>query len=53
MGTMNDIAILAIVNVGEKENENVEEYQQLERGIGRVWKLKRAEVALLEVRQNI
>ena len=40
----NDIAIPADVNVGEKEKEKVEKYQDLKREIGRLLKLKCVEV---------
>ena len=43
-GLIIDIAVPADVNVGEKEKEKVEKYQDLKREIARLWKLKRVEV---------
>ena len=39
-----DIAVPADVRVGEKEREKMEKYQDLQREIGRSWKLKIVEV---------
>ena len=43
-GLIIDIAVPGDVNVGEKEKEQVEKYQDLKREIARLWKLKRVEV---------
>ena len=43
-GIIIDIAVPVDVRVGEKEREKVEKYQDLKREIGRLWKLKVAEV---------
>ena len=43
-GLIIDIAEQADVNVGEKEKEKVEKYQDLKREIARLWTLKRVEV---------
>ena len=39
-GTIIDIAVPADVRVEEKEKEKVEKYQDLKRGIRRLWKLR-------------
>ena len=44
-----DIAIPADVTVRETEREKVEKYQDLEREIGRLWKLKIKEVVSVEI----
>ena len=43
-GIIIDIAVPADVRVGEKERETVEKYQAIKREIGRLWRLKMAQV---------
>ena len=44
------VTVPADVRVGEKEREKVEKYQDLKREIGRLWKLKMAEVVPVVMR---
>ena len=43
-GIVIDIAVPADVRVEEKEKEKVEKYQDLKRGIRRLWKLRNVEI---------
>ena len=48
-GIIIDIGVPADVRVGEKEREKVEKHQDLKREIGRLWKLKMVEVAIVVI----
>ena len=48
-GIIIDIVVPADVRVGEKEREKVEKYQDFNREIGRLWKLKMVEVVPLVI----